>query len=222
MPLNLQIFDAVRNALAGDSGLTTSSGSTTTTTGSITAGTAELTVASATSYSAGHGIQVSEAGTAGGTLSTWIKSIDGTVLTLYDKAVNTVVAKTVEHDDRAVVPADNILPSFGNLPVSFPTIGITQSGAIGNDFLGSDKGEFMMYVYVQSEPGTKGQPLTVLNLISGRIRALLHRGEGGVSNSGIRSQGLIEQYRSPVMAEPDISETTHFQALRYEYLVTIA
>lgn len=219
MPLNQLIFEAVRNTLAGDSGLTTSSGSTTETTGSITAGTTALTVASATSYSAGHGILVTDAGTAAGKLATWIESIAGSVFTLHDKAVNTVSSVVVEHDDRAIVAANNILPSYGNLPAAFPAIGITQSGAIGNDFPGSDSGEFMFSVYYESEPGTVGQPATVLNLIAGRIRDLLHRHEKDISNSSISVQFLIEAYRSPIMAEPDISETTHFQAIRYEYIV---
>lgn len=226
MPLNLLISEAIRNVLAGDSGLTTSSGSTTETTGSMTAGTKTLTVASTTSYSAGHGILITDAGTAGSKLPTWIESIAGSVFTLHDQAVNTVSGVVVEHDDRAIVPANNILPAFGNLPLKrseFPAIRITQSGAIGNDFPDSDRGEFTFYVYYQSEPGgAGGQVYAVLSLISGRIRDLLHSHEGDVTNSSVRSQILREQYRSPIMVEPDIPETTHFQALRYEYLVNVA
>ena len=223
MPLNLLIAEAIRNTLADDSGLTTSSGSTTETTGSITAGTKELTVASATSYSAGHGILVTDAGTSDGKLITWIESIAGSVFTLHDQAVNTVSSVVVEHDDRAVVAANDILPSFGNFPIDdCPAIRIVHSGGIGNDFSNTDAGEFMIYVYVQSEPGSTGQSFTVLNLISGRIRDLLHRQEGGITNGSINIQMLIEVFRSGIIPESDISETTHSQALRYEYMANMA
>ena len=219
MPLSNLTFESIYYRLISDSGLVTAANSFVTTTGGITAGTAVLTVASATSFSAGHGLTIAEAGTGGGKLVTWIASIDGLDFTLYDKAVNTVVAKAVEHDDRAVVPARNILATYGNLPVRLPAIDIAQSGAIGNDFPDSDRGEITFYVYHQSEPGSAGEPNTVLSLIAARVRDLMHRNEDNIANSGIRTQIMMEVNRSPIMTEPDISETTHFQALRYEYLV---
>jgi len=219
MPLNQLTFEAVSEALAADTGLTTAASSSVATTGGITSGSTVLTVASATSFSAGHGITVAEAGTVGGRMVTWIESIDGLDLTLHDKAVCTVVAKAVTHDDRAVVLARNIRPAYGNLPVAFPAINITMEGAIGNDFPGSDTGDFTFYVYCQSEPRSTGQPNTVLNLISARIRALLHDKAGNLTNGAISIQKMWEVYRSPIIPAPEISETTHSQALRYEYIV---
>lgn len=219
MPLSNLTFESVRYRLVNDSGLVTTANSFVTTTGGITAGLAVLTVASASSFSAGHGIAIAEAGVGGGPLETWIESIDGLEFTLHDQAVNTVIAKAVEHDDQAVVPARNILASYGNLPVRLPAIFIAQAGAIGNNFPDSDTGEITFYVYHQSEPGNKGEPNTVLSLIAARIRDLIHRHERDISNSGIRVQIMMEVYRSLIMVEPGLPETTHFQALRYEYLV---
>jgi len=222
MPIHQLTFEALRYRLASDSGLTTAAGSSVTTTGSMTAGTAALTVASSTSFSAGHGVLVTDAGTGGAKLATWIESIAGSVFTLHDQAVNTVSSVAVEHDDRGIVIANNIIPSYGNLPVSFPTIAITMSGAIGNDFSNSDAGDLMLYVYYQSEPGSTGQPLIVLNLISGRIRDLFHKHEEDISNGSIRVQKMWEMFKSGIIPEIDISETTHSQALRYEYMVNVA
>jgi len=219
MPLNQLTFETVTETLAANTGLTTASGSSVATTGGITSGSTVLTVASATSYTAGHGIVVAEAGTVGGRMVTWIDSIDGLELTLHDKAVSTVVAKAVTHDDRAVVLARNIRPAYGNLPVAFPAINITMEGATGNSAPGSDTGDFMFYVYCQSEPGSTGQPNTVLNLISGRIRDLLHNKESNLTNGAISIQKMWEVYRSSIIPAPEISETTHSQALRYEYIV---
>jgi len=219
MPLSNLTFESIRYRLVSDGGLVTAANSFVTTTGGIIAGTYVLTVASATSFSAGHGITIAEAGTGGEELATWIESIDGLEFTLHDMAVNTVVAKAVEHDDRAVVPAANILAIYGNLPVRFPAIDITQEGAIGNDFPDSDRGEITFSVYYQSEPGSAGEPNTVLSLIAARILDLMHRNEDNIRNAGVRTQIMMETYRSPIMTEPGISETTHFQALRYEYLV---
>ena len=64
--------------------------------------------------------------------------------------------------------------------------------------------------------------MTVLNLIVWRIRDLLHKPGGGVSNSAVRIQKLWEVYRSGITPEDNISETIHSRALHYEYIVTDA
>lgn len=215
-------FEAVRYRLASDTGLTTPSESTTTTTGGITEGTYALTVASAASFSAGHGISIAGAGTGGGRLLTWIESVNGAVLTLHEKAVTTVTGAVVSHDDRFVVEADQIQPADGNLPAVFPCIQIRMNGAEGYDFTGTLVGEFNLYVYYQSEPWSIGQPLTVLNLICDRIKDLLHIQGDSISNAAIFIQILREVYKSGVVPETDISETTHSQAMRYEFLSNIA
>jgi len=222
MPIHQLTFEALRYRLASDSGLTTAAGSSVTTTGSMTAGDAALTVAATTSFSAGHGILVTDAGTGGGRLATWIESIAGSVFTLHDQAVNTVSSVAVEHDDRGVVIANNIIPSYGNLPVAFPTIAMRMDGGIGNEFSNSLAGDLYLYTYVQSEPGSVGQPMTILNLICGRIRDLLHKHEEDISNGSIRVQKMWEMFVSGVVPEIDISETTHSQALRYEFMVNVA
>ena len=222
MAIGQLIFEALRYRLASDSGLTTTSGSAVTTTGTASSGSNSLTVVSATSYSVGHGIYVANAGTGGGTLSTWITAIAGTVFTLKDKVITNVTAQAVSHDDRAIVLASRIIPASGNLVTTFPSIVMRMDGSNAWDFNDSQSGELFLYVYVQSEPGSVGQPLTVLNLISDRIKALYHRQEESISNAAIRVQGLREIFKSGVIPEIDISETTHSQALRYEYIVNLA
>lgn len=211
-------FEAIRGQLATDSGLTTASGSEVTTTGSITSGTNTLTVASVTSFSAGHGIKIAGAGTGGGELATWIESITGSVFTLHAKAIGTVTDAAVSHDDRAVVAASEILPAGANFPAEFPAIAIRQDGAVGYNFPDTLSGMLFLYIYYQSEPGGTGQPLTVLNLIADRIRDLLHGSEDDISNASLRIDVLREVFKSGLIPEIDISETTHSQAVHYEYM----
>lgn len=211
-------FEAIRDRLVSDSGLVTSSGSSTTTTGGITLGTNSLVVASASSFSVGHGITVAGAGTGGGVLTTWITAIDGVTFTLFAKAVTTVVAAVVSHDDRAVIAASAIIPQYGSKPVVFPCIGIRMDGGIGNDFSNTQAGTLYLGAYVQSERGKTGQPSTVLNLICDRIRELLHRHETDLSNAALNVDVMIERFKTGVMPEVDISETTHSQTMTYTYM----
>jgi len=222
MAIGQLTFEAFRWALANDSGLTTAANSSTTTTGTASAGSAELTVAATTSFSVGHGVKVDNAGTGGGPLATWITAINGSVFTLKDKVITQVTSQAVSHDDRGVVIANNIIPATGNLPAAFPAIVIRMSGAEGFDFSNSMSGELSLFVYTQSEPRSSGQPMTILNLICDRIKSLLHRQEEGISNAAIRVQALREDFRNGVIPEIDVSETTHSQALRYEYIVNLA
>lgn len=210
-------FEALRAQLISDTGLTTESGSTTTTTGSITAGSNDLTVASASSFSAGHGISIAGAGTGGGALITWIESIDGLVFTLHTKAVTSVSGAAISHDDRFVVAANNILPAGATRPARFPCIALRMDGAIGGNFSNFLSGMYFLYAYYQSEPGHRGQPLTVLNLICDRVRALLHHKEDDISNAALRIQVLIEVFKSGIVPEIDIPQTTHSQAMHYEF-----
>lgn len=218
MSVTLLTFEAIRGRLVADSGLVTASGSDTTTTGGITGGADALVVASATSFSVGHGVTVAGAGTGGGDLATWITAIDGVTFTLHSKAVNTVVAAAVSHDDRAVIPAANILPQYGSKPVVFPCIGIRMDGAIGNSFADTLDGKLYIGAYVQSEPGETGQPLTVLNLICDRIKELLHRHENDISNAALQIDALIETFKTGMMPEIEISERTHSQTMTYDYM----
>lgn len=222
MAITQRTFEAFRYALAGDSGLTTPASSIVSTTGTASAGDSTITVDAATSFSAGHGIYIANAGTGAGTLATWITSIDDTVFTLHDKVITDVTAQAVTHDDRGVVPANNIIPADGNLPVVFPAIVMRLEGSEGWDFSNSMSGELSIYVYVQSEPMGTGQPVTTLNLICDRVKSLLHKQEESISNAAIRVGALREVYKSGVIPETDISETTHSQALRYEFIVNLA
>jgi hypothetical protein len=203
--------------LAGNSGLVTGSGSATATTGGISGGSNVLTVASATSFSVGHGIKVAGAGTGGGALTTWITAINGLDFTLYAKAVGTVVAAAVTHDDRAVVAATAIIPQYGSQPVAFPCIGIRLDGAIGNEFADTLSGKLYLSVYVQSVPEESGQPMEVLSLICDRVRSLLHRNENNISNNALQIDVLVETFKTGVLAAVEISETTHFQTVTYDY-----
>lgn len=211
-------FEAIRERLASDPGLVTGSGSETETTGGITGGQDSLVVASATSFTVGHGIQIAGAGTAGGILSTWITAIDGVTFTLHAKAVNTVVAAAVSHDDRAVVPAGNIIPQFGSQPVAFPCIGIRMDGAIGNEFANTLSGQLYIGAYLQSERDDTGQPMGVLSLICDRVKALLHRHENDISNSALRIDALLETFKTGMIPEPEMSERTHSQTMTYNYM----
>jgi len=222
MSITQLTFEAISEELATDSGLTTASGSEVTTTGNMTAGSTDLTVASATSYSAGHGICIAGAGTSGGRYVSWIESIAGTVLTLKSKAVTTVTGAAVSHDDRFVVAANQIQPSSGNLPAVFPCIQVRMDGGEGSDFNNSMSGDVYFHIYYQSEPGSSGQPNLVLNMICDRIKDLLHDQENTISNSAVRIQLLREAFKSGVIPESDISETTHSQTLRYELMSNIA
>ena len=222
MAITQQTFEAIRAALATDTGFTTASGSSVTTTGAITQGTATLVVASATSWSVGQGIRVAGAGTSGGRLLTWIESIAGTTFTLHTQAVTTVGAGAVSHDDRFVIAANQIKPAAGNLPVVFPCCEIRLSGAEGSDFDNSSAGECYIYLYYQSEPGSTGQPLTVLNLLADRVKDLLHKQEDSLSNAALRIQLMRQVFQSGIIPEEDISETTHSQAIRYEYMSNVA
>jgi hypothetical protein len=218
MSVTLLTFEAIRARLVADSGLVTASGSSTTTTGGITAGQNSLVVASASTFSVGHGICVAGAGTGGGNLITWITAISGSTLVLFAKAVTTVVGAVVSHDDRAVVAASAIIPQYGSKPVVFPCIGIRMDGAIGNDFANTLAGKLYIGAYVQSERGQTGQPATVLNLICDRIRELLHRHETDLSNSALNVDVMIERFKTGVMPEVEISETTHSQTMTYDYM----
>jgi len=222
MALTQRLFETLRYRLASDSGLTTPASSSVATTGTGTAGSASLTVASATSFSVGHGILVANAGTGGGDLATWITAIASTVFTLHDKIITEVTAQAVTHDDRFCVPAAQIIPATGNLPVVFPCIVLRLEGAEGYDFRYTTAGELFIFIYVQSEPGGSGYPLTRLNMIADRIYALYHRQEDVISNAAVRMQGLVEVFKSGTIPESDISETTHSQALRYEVMANIA
>ncbi len=222
MAITQQTFETIRTALASDTGFTTASGSTTATTGGITQGTVVLTVASASTWSAGHGIRIAGAGIGGGRLLTWVESINGTELTLHSQAATTVVAAAVTHDDRFVIAANQIKPASGSLPVVFPCCDIRMSGAEGSDFNDSSAGEVYIYLYYQSEPGSTGQPLTVLNMMADRVKDLLHKKENNISNAAVRIQLMREAYKSGIIPEEDISETTHSQAIRYKYMSNIA
>lgn len=211
-------FEAIRARLVADSGLVTASGSSTTTTGSITGGQNTLVVASATSFSVGHGIKIAGAGTASGVLSTWITAIDGVNFTLHSKAVNTVSGAAVSHDDRAVIPASAIIPQYGSKPVVFPCIGIRMDGAIGNDFANSLAGKLYIGAYIQSEPGKTGQPNEVLNLICDRVRELLHRQEINISNLALNIDVMMEVFKTGMIPETEMSERTHSQTMTYNYL----
>jgi len=83
-------------------------------------------------------------------------------------------------------------------------------------------GDLSLFVYVQSEPGGVGQPVTTINLICDRIKSLLHKQEESISNAAIRVGALREALRIGTIPEIDISETTHSQAMRYEYIVNLA
>lgn len=222
MAITQQTFETIRTALSTDTGFTTASGSSTATTGGITQGTYTLTVASASTWSAGHGIRVAGAGIGGGRLLTWVESIDSLELTLHSQAATTVVSAAVTHDDRFVIEADQIKPASGNLPVAFPCCEIRMDGAEGSDFNDSSSGEIYFYLYYQSEPGSTGQPLTVLNIMADRVKDLLHKKENAISNAAVRIQLMREVYKSGIIPEEDISETTHSQAIRYEYMSHIA
>jgi len=222
MAIGQLTFEALRWALANDGGLTTPANSSVTTTGTATLGATTITVAATTSFSVGHGIKIDNAGTGGSTLATWITAINSLVLTINDKIITAVTGQAVSHDDRAVVPANQIIPLTGNLPALFPTIVLGMSGAEAWDFSDSMSGELSIFVYMQSEPRASGQPMTRLNLISDRIKSILHKQEESISNGAIRVQGLREVFRNIVIPEIDISETTHSQALRYEYIVNLA
>jgi len=222
MAIGQLTFEAFRWAMANDSGLTTPANSSVTTTGTATLGATTITVAATTSFSVGHGIKIDNAGTGGSTLATWITAINSLVLTINDKIITAVTGQAVSHDDRAVVPANNIIPADGNLPASFPAIVMRLSGAEGFDFSNSMSGELSLFVYVQSEPGGTGQPATRTNLICDRIKSLLHKQEASISNAAIRVGALREALRVGTIPEIDISETTHSQALRYEYIVNLA
>lgn len=218
MSLTQVTFETMREALASDTGLTTPSGSTTTTTGSITQGTNTLTVANATSFSAGHGISIAGAGVGGNRLYTWIDSIDGTEFTLRIKAVQSVSGAAVIHDDRFVVPSAQILPVRPNRKAVFPALALRMDGAAGNNFPDLLSGMYFIYAYYQSEPGSSGQPSTVLNLICDRVGSILHKREDDISNEAVRIQIMREIFKSGIILEDDISETTHSQAMHYEYL----
>jgi len=218
MSVTQSTFEAIRGRLATDSGLTTSSGSEVTTTGSITSGTDTLTVASPTSFSAGHGIKIAGAGTGGGELATWIESINGSVFTLHTKAVETVSGAAVSHDDRAVVAASAIRAAGVSLPAVFPAIAMRLDGAVGYNFPNTLSGMCFLFIYYQSGPGSKGQPLTALNLIADRIRELLHQKENDISNASLRIDVLREVFKSGLIPEIDIPEATHSQAVHYEYM----
>ena len=195
MSVTLLTFEAIRARLVADSGLVTTSGSDTATTGGITGGDNSLVVASATSFAVGHGVVVAGAGTGGGDLATWITAIDGVTFTLHSKAVNTVVAAVVSHDDRAVIPAANIIPQFGSKPVAFPCIGIRMDGAIGNSFADTLNGK-----------------------ICDRVKELLHRHENDISNAALQIDALIETFKTGMMPEIEISERTHSQTMTYDYM----
>ncbi len=218
MSITLLTFEAIRGRLAADSGLVTPSGSSTTTTGGITGGQDILVVASGTSFAVGHGIKIAGAGTSDGDLTTWITAIDGVTLTLFVKAVNTVVAAVVSHDDRAVVAASAIIPQFGSKPVVFPCIGIRMDGAIGNDFPNTLSGKLYIGAYIQSEPGETGQPSEVLSLICDRIKGLLHRHETDISNAALNIDVLMETFKTGMIPETEMSERTHSQTMTYDYM----
>ncbi len=218
MSVTLLTFEAIRARLVADSGLVTPSGSSTTTTGGITGGSTSLVVASAASFSVGHGIKVAGAGTGGGNLTTWITAIDGLTFTLHAKAVGTVSGAAVSHDDRAVVAASAIIPQFGSKPVVFPCIGIRMDGAIGNDFENTLAGKLYIGAYVQSERNDPGQPMTILSLICDRIQTLLHRHETDISNAALQMDVMIEGFKTGMIPEIEISETTHSQTMTYDYM----
>jgi len=211
-------YEAIRARLVGSSGLVTASGSSTATTGGVTAGQNSLVVASATSFEVGHGITVAGAGTGGGALSTWITAIDGVTFTLHVKAINTVSEAAVSHDDRAVVAADAIIPQHGNQPAVFPCIGIRMDGAIGDDFANSLSGKLYLGAYVQSDPEESEKPLKVLNLICDRVRELLHKQETNISNAALKIDVMREGFKTGMLAEVEISETTHSQTMTYDYM----
>lgn len=76
------------------------SGSTATTTGTISSSTNSLVVVSATGWTVGMGIAITNAGTGGNTeLITYITSIVGTTFTLNDNAITTATGQIVNHDD---------------------------------------------------------------------------------------------------------------------------
>jgi len=217
MGLSQLTFEAIRMRLAGDAGLTTASGSAATTTGSIIAGSNTLTVASASSFSVGQGIKVAGAGTGGSSLLTWITAKDSNTLTLYDKAVTAVTDAVVSHDDRAVVEAGNILPHSVNFPAEFPAILLTFEGSTAFNFPGSISGYFWIAIYFNSDD-SKGQPLTVINMITDRVFALLHNHENDMSNDSIRIDICKEMFRSGIMPESEIGEYVHSQTVRYEFM----
>lgn len=219
MSVTLLTFEAIRMRLASDSGLVTASGSTTATTGGITGGQNALVVAASTSFAVGHGIKIVGAGTDGNDLLTWITAIDGTTFTLFAKAVTTVVAAAVSHDDRAVIAASAIIPQYGNKPVVFPCLGIRMDGAIGGNFSKSLSGKLYIGAYVQSEPpADPGQPLTVLSLICDRVRELLHKQENNISNSALKMDVMREGFKTGMLPEIGISERTHSQTMTYDYM----
>ena len=217
MSLSLLTFGTVRARLVGNSGLVTASGSSTATTGSLSAGSNSLVVAAATSFSVGHGIKVAGAGIGGGDLATWITAIVGTTFTLNSKAVGTVVAAAVTHDDRAVIAAAAIIPQYGEKPVVFPCIGMRFDGAEGNTFRETMSGKLYVSVFYQSEPDETGQPAEVLSLMMDRIKSLLHRNEVNMSNDAVRIDMMVEGFRTGVLPEVNISETTHSQTATYDY-----
>lgn len=222
MAITQRLFEALRYQLANDSGLTTKADSNAGTTGTASAGSDALTLASTTSFSVGHGLSVTNAGTGGGTLTTWITALDGSVATLHDKVITAITSQAVSHDDRFCVAAAQIIPATGNKPVAFPSIVLRLEVAENNDFRYTTAGELFIYVYTQSEPGSAGQPTTRLNMIADRIHALYHRQESAISNAALRMQMFIEVFKSGIVPETDISETTHSQFLRYEVMANLA
>jgi len=222
MAITQRLFETLRYRLAGDPGLTTPASSATTTTGTASVGSADLTLAATTSFSVGHGLTVANAGTGGGVLETWITAINGSVATLHDKVITEVTAQAVSHNDAFCVLPARIVPVDGNKPAGYPTIALGLEVAEENDFRNSTSGELHLYIYVQSEPGGAGQPMTRLNMIADRVHALYHRQESPISNAAIRIQALIERNKSIMIPEIDISETTHSQHLRYEVMANLA
>jgi len=222
MAITQRLFETLRYALANDSGLTTPASSATTTTGTATSGTTALTLTSTTSFSAGHGVTVANAGVGGGDMVTWITAINGSVATLHDTVITTITTQTISHNDSFCVLPKFIVPVTGNKPAGYPAIDLRLEVWEEYDFRDSTKGEFHAYIYVQSEPGGIGQPLTRLNMIADRIHALYHRQEESISNAAIRMQGLVEVHKTGIIPEIDISETTHSQHLRYEVLANLA
>lgn len=222
MAITQRLFETLQYRLESDSGLTTPSGSSTTTTGTASAGSASLTLASVASFSVGHGILVANAGVGGNDLLTWITAVNGSVVTLHDKVITEVTAQAVSHDDSFCVLPAQIKPTLGNRPAVFPCITYRLQVVGRSGFPDATEGELFIYIYVQSEPRGGGLPATRLNMIADRIHALYHRQESTISNAAIRIQLLIEDFKSGVMAETEISETTHFQHLRYEVMANLA
>lgn len=82
------------------------SGSNATTTGTISSGTNSLVVASATGWTVGMGIAVTNAGSGGTTrLISSVTAISGTTFTLANNASATATTQTVNHDDTVALTA---------------------------------------------------------------------------------------------------------------------